>query len=177
MAAQAGAGLAALPGCGAEMRVFPAIVFGAMRWAVRKGLRDDPGLVTAAGNAQQKVRNRERGIQGETYAYWYLRRNGYVMIARNYVAPGCKGEIDLIGYDGPTLAFVEVRTRTGGGPDQQSPEESVTPEKRRMVGRVAQRFLAERGLIGRAYRFDLLAIENRPGQRPELRLHRGAFSN
>jgi hypothetical protein len=34
-----------------------------------------------------------------------------------------KGEIDLIGYDGETLAFVEVRTRTA------LPELSVTAEK------------------------------------------------
>jgi putative endonuclease len=160
------------------MRVFPAIVFGAMRWAARKGLRENGALAGGPGeDAGQKARNRARGIQGETYAYWYLRRSGYVMIARNYVAPGCKGEVDLIGYDGPTLAFVEVRTRTAGGPDQQSPEESVTREKWRAVGRVARRFLAERGLTGCAFRFDLLAIENRPGQRPGLRLHRGAFSD
>ena len=31
---------------------------------------------------------------------------------RNYVPRDVKGEIDLIGYDGETLVFVEVRTRT-----------------------------------------------------------------
>ena len=43
----------------------------------------------------------------------YLRRNGYVFVARNYVPRGAKGEIDLIGYNRKTLAFVEARTRTG----------------------------------------------------------------
>ena len=38
--------------------------------------------------------------------------SGYVFVARNYMPRGAKGEIDLIGYDGKTLAFVEVRTRT-----------------------------------------------------------------
>jgi len=33
-------------------------------------------------------------------------------VARNYTPRGIKGEIDLVGYDGKTLAFVEVRTRT-----------------------------------------------------------------
>ena len=38
--------------------------------------------------------------------------SGYMMIARNFTVPGVKGEIDLIGYDGAVLAFVEVKTRT-----------------------------------------------------------------
>jgi hypothetical protein len=51
-------------------------------------------------------------VRGETYAYWYLRKQGYIFVARNYTPRGIKGEIDLVGYDGKTLAFVEVRTRT-----------------------------------------------------------------
>lgn len=159
------------------MRVFPRIMFRALSWAARKGLREELPSVAAGGSAaEKKLRSRERGIRGETYAYWYLRRSGYVMIARNYTAPGFKGEIDLIGYDGPTLVFIEVRTRTVGNGDGQSAEESVTPGKWRLVARMAQLFLAERGKTECVYRFDLLAIENRPGRPPELRLHRGAFS-
>jgi putative endonuclease len=158
------------------MWVFPRIMFRALSWAARKGLREELPSVAAGGSAaDRKLRSRERGIRGETYAYWYLRRNGYVMIARNYTAPGFKGEIDLIGYDGPTLVFVEVRTRTAGRSGAQSAEESVTPGKWRLVARMAQQFLAEQGMAKCAYRFDLLAIENRPGQRPQLRLHKGAF--
>jgi Holliday junction resolvase-like predicted endonuclease len=37
---------------------------------------------------------------------------GMFLLARNYVPREIKGEIDLIGYDGETLVFVEVRTRT-----------------------------------------------------------------
>jgi Holliday junction resolvase-like predicted endonuclease len=51
-------------------------------------------------------------VRGETYAYWYLRRNGYVFVAKNYTPRGLKGELDLVGYDSDALAFVEVRTRT-----------------------------------------------------------------
>ncbi|MGA2483714.1 MAG: YraN family protein [Candidatus Acidiferrales bacterium] len=159
------------------MRLFPRIMFRALSWAARKGLREEPASGSAGVSAaEKKLRSRERGVRGETYAYWYLRRNGYVMIARNYTAPGFKGEIDLIGYDGSTLAFVEVRTRTAGNAGSQSAEESVTPGKWRVVARMAQHFLVERGLAECPYRFDLLAIENRSGQRPELRLHKGAFS-
>jgi Holliday junction resolvase-like predicted endonuclease len=53
---------------------------------------------------------------------------------------GVKGEIDLIGYDGKTLAFLEVRTRTAIEGRGGLPELSVTKEKRRVVIRAAQQF-------------------------------------
>ena len=59
-----------------------------------------------------KLQARRTGVRGETYAYWYLRRHGYVLVARNFTSPGMKGEIDMVGYDGPVLAFVEVKTRS-----------------------------------------------------------------
>ena len=62
--------------------------------------------------ADVKEKARQRGVRGETFAYWYLRRHGYVFVARNHVPREVKGEMDLIGYDGETLVFVEVRTRT-----------------------------------------------------------------
>ena len=45
------------------------------------------------------------------------------------VARGAKGEIDLVGYDGDTLALVEVRTRTAREDQAALPELSVTAEK------------------------------------------------
>jgi Holliday junction resolvase-like predicted endonuclease len=58
-----------------------------------------------------KQDTRQRGVRGETFAYWYLRRHGYVFVARNYVPPDVTGEIDLIGYDREALVFVEERMR------------------------------------------------------------------
>src|ERR1700756_5685937 len=46
-----------------------------------------------------------------------------------------KGESDLVGYDGETLAFVEVWTRTARVDQAALPEVSVTAEKRHLVGR------------------------------------------
>jgi putative endonuclease len=86
---------------------------------------------------------RRTGVRGETYAYWYLRSRGYVFVARNYKPRGVKGEIDLIGYDGKTLAFVEVRTRTVREELTALPELSVTMDKQRVVVRTAQRSLSE----------------------------------
>src|ERR1700682_5818794 len=115
-------------------------IFHVVRCAARKGLRDDHDDAPD----QRKHESRRAGIRGETYAYWYLRRAGYVFIARNFMPRGAKGEIDLIGYDGDTLAFVEVRTRTVRDALSALPELSVTTDKQRVVVRTARRFLGER---------------------------------
>jgi putative endonuclease len=75
-----------------------------------------------------------------------------------------KGEIDLIGYDGETLAFVEVRTRTA------LPELSVTAEKQHLVGRTARRFLMERHVKECPVGFDVVAIEEFSGPAAVVRL-------
>jgi putative endonuclease len=169
------------------MPIFSRIVFGVVRWASRKGLREEfegkdastLGELDDADELENAMRTaaRQEGIRGETYAYWYLRRAGYVFIARNFSPRAAKGEIDLIGYDGETLAFVEVRTRTVRDGDLPGlPELSVTTDKQRLVIRTALRFLGERHMKKCPCRFDVVAIDNRLGIPPELRLHKDAFS-
>ena len=161
------------------MPIFSRLIFQAVHWASRKGLREEESF---AGKANSESRNakkleaRSTGVRGETYAYWYLRCNGYVFVAKNYTPHGIKGELDLVGYDGKTLAFVEVRTRTVKPDAVALPELSVTRDKERLVVRTAQRFLAERHVDESPIRFDVLAIDNHPGKPPVVRLHKDAFS-
>lgn len=157
------------------MPLFARLMFGLVSFAARKGLAEG-GSETPA-TATGKLEARHAGIRGETYAYWYLRRHGYVLVARNYMTPGLKGEIDLVGYDGPVLAFVEVKTRTGLEKTPLRPEDAVTADKRRNLSRMAKRFLRERRIESAQCRFDVLAIESRAGRRPEVRLHKGAFAS
>src|SRR5271170_3864943 len=135
------------------MPIVARAMFGLVNWAARKGLADSSAPVTrvAAGH-----RARRTGVRGETYAYWYLRRNGYVMVARNFTYRGMKGEIDLVGYDGATIAFVEVKTRTAPGGAFGSPEEAVTREKQDHLSRMARRFLRQYRTGGAPFRFDVL---------------------
>jgi putative endonuclease len=56
--------------------------------------------------------HQQTGRRGEEAAYFFLRKLGYVMVARNYRTPRRRGEIDLIGWDDDVLCFVEVKTRT-----------------------------------------------------------------
>jgi putative endonuclease len=169
------------------MPIFSRVIFSAVRWAARKGLRDESAdvcddkadEVVDAEELENAMRlaARQEGMRGETYAYWYLRCAGYVFIARNFSPRAAKGEIDLIGYDGETLAFVEVRTRTVRDGDLSGlPELSVTTDKQRVVVRTAQRFLGERHVKECPCRFDVVAIDNRLGAPPEIRLHKDAFS-
>ena len=97
------------------------------------------------------------------------------MIARNFTYRGMKGEIDLVGYDGPTVAFVEVKTRTAAHDLFGTPEDAVTREKQQRLSRMARQFLREYRSGDAAFRFDILAIETVPGRRPLVRLHKGAF--
>ena len=145
-------------------------VFGIVRMKSRHG------LAVARTDESKKERARRHGIAGETYAYWYLRRHGYIFIARNYRVPEDKAEIDLIGYDAGVLAFVEVKTRSGTDERPGLPEEAVTGAKRFYIERVARRFLAERRTAGISWRFDVVAIENRPGHPPDIRLYKNAFA-
>jgi|SRR5579859_686646 len=161
------------------MSIFSKLIFQAVRWASRQGLREEESFSNVArleARSAKKLEARSAGVRGETYAYWYLRRQGYVFVARNYTPRGIKGELDLIGYDGKTLAFVEVRTRTVKEDAAALPELSVTREKQRVVVRTARRFLAERHLEECPLRFDVVAIDNHPGKPPVVRLHKDAFS-
>lgn len=158
--------------------MFARMMFGVVNFAARKGLAA-PAFEGQARDST-KLRARITGMRGETYAYWYLRSKGYLMVARNYTVPGLKGEIDMAGYDGRVLAFVEVKTRSTpkeGAQMRPAPEEAVNWEKRRNVGRMARQFLRARQMETEPYRFDVLAIETQAGQPPEVRLHKGAYTS
>jgi putative endonuclease len=159
-------------------------MFAIVNFGARKGLgaMASANSSSSAPGVSAKHRARQTGVRGETYAYWYLRRHGYILVARNFTSPGIQGEIDMVGYDGSTLAFVEVKTRTVVEPASSTqfvrptPEEAVNWEKRRNLSRMAGQFLRARHIEKAACRFDVLAIETRPGKKPLVRLHKGAFN-
>lgn len=98
----------------------------------------------------------ETGRRGERLAYWYLRRIGYTVVARNLrVRPG-SGELDLVAWDGATLVFIEVKTRMSdeAGP----PETAVTFSQQKRIAAAAQIYM--RGLRQKAvnYRFDVVSV-------------------
>ena len=120
--------------------------------------------------------SRRAGVRGETLASWYLRRHKYRPVARNYTSPNVPREFDFIGYDGPALAFVEVKYRAGADPRKPRPEDAVDQAKRRNLLRIARNFLAVRKLDPSSARFEVLTIEARPASKPVFHLHKAAFA-
>jgi len=97
-------------------------------------------------------------------------------VARNYVPRDVKGEIDLIGYDGETLVFVEERTRTAREDQSGLSGVSATAEKQHLVGLTARRFLMARHVEECPVRFAVVAIEEFSGQALVVRPHKNAFN-
>ncbi|HLJ28999.1 MAG TPA: YraN family protein [Candidatus Angelobacter sp.] len=113
------------------------------------------------------------GSRGEEEAYFYLRRQGYVMIARNYRTARSHSELDMVGWEGETLCFVEVKTRSSRG--FLPAESAVDYDKRRDLSRVAREFL--RQVPGRPpCRFDVVSVYLEPGRKADIVLFKNAFS-
>jgi len=69
-----------------------------------------------------------------------------------------------------------VRTRRRSKNQPALPELSITKDKHELLLRTAHYFLRERHIQNCPLRFDVVAIENTPGQPPILRLHKAALS-
>lgn len=106
------------------------------------------------------------GRRGEKLAARYLRRNGIKLLARNYRCP--VGEADLIGLDGETIVFAEVKTRSGT--DQAAPEANVDARKQRHCRNVARYYLSRHDTADRPVRFDVLAVVLPPDRRAKPRI-------
>jgi putative endonuclease len=95
------------------------------------------------------------GRRGEEDAYFHLRRLGYTMVARNFRSPRCRGEVDLIGWEGDVLCFIEVKSRTTR--DVKPGEAAVDQNKRQEVHRVIRDYL-RRLPPSCQWRFDVVSV-------------------
>jgi putative endonuclease len=112
------------------------------------------------------------GRQGEKRAASFLKKNGIRVLARGVANQF--GEIDLVGLDGETIVFVEVRTRRSL--DAGHPAESVTAEKQGRLTRAALAFLKQNRLLDRRSRFDVVAILWPEGAKsPQIQHYKNAF--
>ena len=114
---------------------------------------------------------RAQGDEAEEQACRHLDRAGFTIVERNFRTP--VGEIDIVARKGDVLAFVEVRSREA--PGFGSPEESVTPAKRRRIVAAARQYLSDVPPSSwREARFDVIAIEG-SGDAAVLRHYPAAF--
>lgn len=113
----------------------------------------------------------DTGRRGEEAAYFWLRRQGYTMVARNWRSPRRRGEIDLIGWDGGVLCFIEVKTRSRRG--LVPAEAAVDADKQHELRAVAAEYL-RRLKRSAPHRFDVVSVYYKADM-PELELLKGAF--
>jgi putative endonuclease len=111
------------------------------------------------------------GRRGEEDAYFYLRRHGYTIIARNYRSPHHRGELDLVGWERDVLCVIEVKTRTTR--DVKPAEAAVDRDKQRELSLVARDFVRSMSPSCQ-WRFDVLAVYYERG-RPSFELFQNAF--
>lgn len=114
---------------------------------------------------------RAQGDAAEDRACRHLEGSGLTIVERNFRT--LVGEIDIVARKGDLLVFVEVRSREA--PDFGTPEETVTPTKRRRVVGAARRYLSKVPPASwREARFDVIAIEG-VGTTAVLRHYPAAF--
>ena len=114
----------------------------------------------------------DNGPIGEDLAHGYLRARGCKIVARNYRTRSGAGEINLVAWHGPTLVFVEVKTRKTA--EFGRPEQAVDAEKRARI-RIAARDYARRVNVAlELTRFDIVSVTMTP--RLEIEWLRDAHS-
>ena len=104
------------------------------------------------------------GKLGEAYAAAFLQQVGYRLVAANFSIPvgrNLRGaiintEIDLIAYDGPTLCFVEVKTRKSDW--FVPPQVNVDRRKQRQIARAARAYRRMLALENEGYRYDVVTV-------------------
>jgi len=108
-----------------------------------------------ASTALRGPAHQRTGRRGEEYAYFWLRRLGYVMVARNFRTALHRGEIDLVAWKDDILCFIEVKTRTSL--DVKPAGAAVDRDKQRELMRVAGDYLRHLPAAPQ-WRFDIVSV-------------------
>ena len=122
------------------------------------------------------------GKLGEDYAAAYLDQLGYQLVAANFTLPvgrNLRGavvnaEIDLVAYDGDTLCFIEVKTRSSDW--FAPPEVNVDLRKRRQVTRAARVYRQMLGIEKEPHRYDVVTVIINNDSTPQIELLRNFWT-
>jgi putative endonuclease len=127
--------------------------------------------MTIRGLTRWPLWRRWFGTRAERAAERFLRRRGCKVLGRNIRLP--MGELDLVVLDGEVIAFVEVRSTEGNA---VRPMQSVDNVKQKKLSDLAVAWLQRNHLLGRAVRFDVIAVSWPAGQRePQINHYPAAF--
>ena len=123
------------------------------------------------------------GALGESYAAAYLEQLGFRLVAANFTLPVGRNrrgaiinaEIDLIAYDGDTLCFIEVKSRTS---DRFAPPQvNVDLRKRRQITRAARVYRQMLGIKDQPYRYDVVTVILAGDSTPQIELLRNYWTD
>ena len=137
-------------------------------------IRNLDTIATLLGLGSKDPQHLKTGVRGEEEAYFHLRKMGYVMVARNYRSPRRRGEIDLIGWEGGVLCFIEVKTRTTRA--VKPAEAAVDYAKQHDLRVVAEEYTRRLDEKPLACRFDVVSVYYEPSTPTEITLFRNAFA-
>ena len=111
------------------------------------------------------------GFESELQAAKFLESKKYRILERNVRCS--MGEVDIVALDKDVVVFVEVRSTLSGRFGH--PKESVTPNKRRTLSRVAVWYLKRKGWLERSARFDVVTVTIQPSGDPQVEHYENAF--
>jgi putative endonuclease len=142
-------------------------------WLTKSLIRTLDRAAVLFGRAPSRAAHLATGTRGEEDTYFHLRTLGYVMVARNFRSAKRKGEVDLIGWDGDTLCFVEVKTRSKR--DFVPAEAAVDHNKQRELRAMAREYL-HRVKGDPPHRIDVVSVYyDAASGAPQFELLKGAF--
>ena len=148
------------------------LVYGALVWREKRRATAG-GPASGLGASESATRHLKVGARGETLAYWHLRNAGYAIVARNRRPHSRSGELDLVGWDGPVLAFIEVKTRSGEQAGR--PESSLSSDQQRRIAKSAWEYMRRLKRHPAAYRFDIASVLWDPARGYQVRVIKDAF--
>ncbi len=95
-------------------------------------------LLRHHGRKRRLTEDHALGRHGEDVAHRFLQRAGFIIVDRNYRMASGAGEVDLIGWEGDTLVFIEVKSRRSD--EYGAPDRAIGPEKQSSLIRAAREY-------------------------------------
>jgi len=96
------------------------------------------------------------GRCGEDLAQRFLQRAGIIIVDRNYRLASGAGEVDLVGWEGDTLVFVEVKSRQSD--EHGSPDRAIGLQKKESLIRTGRQYARQAEVPWQKVRFDVVNV-------------------
>ncbi len=113
-------------------------------------------LLRRYGRKQRMPADHALGRRGEDIAHRFLQRAGFVIVERNYRMASGAGEVDLVGWEGDRLVFIEVKSRKTD--EYGAPDRAIGPNKQASLIRAAREYARHAEVAWERVRFDVVNV-------------------